>query len=552
MCGIYGSVAAAGEPAPMPWASGRLAHRGPDGAGEAVVDLGWGRARLGMTRLAITGGLDIPVPFRFRSHPHLTLAFNGEVYNLAELRAELHGGLGWKTGCDAEVVVRAWERWGPGMLPRLNGMWGLAVADARRGQLFLARDRAGEKPLYTFAAPGGVRFASEAKALADVLAPTACEDLAFFEADCLEATPLADAFAMPPGYAMLLERPEHAACYARWEPWWELPTAAPDPTLRRPEAAAGALADVLRRAIVDRVPDEVPWALQLSGGVDSACVQAVTRHERLYTVTFPEADNLPGARAAALGAPVRPVTFGLADLDRDLERVAWHLDTPATWTAVCQWFMARAMAGDGAKVVLTGEGADELFGGYARYRALWHVGRARRDPLLAAYGPLLRHAVGSDDDLLDRLSDRSGRMPRRAAVLRDRLAGAGEAWVRMARLDWHATMQILLRMADRMNAAFAVENRAPFLDHRVVELAARIPSELKIDDRWTKAVLRDAAELLGVAPEVAREPTKRGLYLPWSSWTGATGARGAWDRASFAARMRAAWRRAYGFGDETA
>jgi asparagine synthase (glutamine-hydrolysing) len=306
----------------------------------------------------------------------------------------------------------------------------------------------------------------------------------------------------------------------------------------------------VRRAALDRVPDEAAWALQLSGGVDSSAVQAVVRSDRCYTVTFPKdgVDNLSDARTAGQGVEPLAVTFGLADLESALPRVAYHLDTPATWTAVCQWFLAERMAADGIRVVLTGEGADELFGGYARYRVLWHLDRMASDPILSAYAPLVGHVVGDRAGVLARVLARGGDLERAREVVR-RFDPGGSLVGAMARIDWHTTMQVLLRMADRMNAAFSLENRAPFLDHRLIEFAARVPERLKLDGGWTKAVLRSAAESLGVPPSVARAPTKRGLFLPWGKWSPPTGGtRGAWDRASFAARMRAAWRGSF-FGE---
>jgi asparagine synthase (glutamine-hydrolysing) len=247
-------------------------------------------------------------------------------------------------------------------------------------------------------------------------------------------------------------------------------------------------------------------------------------------------------------AAPKMVTFGLADLEKMLPTIAYHLDTPATWTAVCQWFMDKQIAEDGAVVVFSGEGADELFGGYTRYRFLWWLQQITRDPNLSAYGPMQLALFGDRDEAMARMLNRGGRATEqnaRAIVERFDVSNSDDLCAAMARVDFYTTMQCLLRMADRMAAAHSLENRSPFLDYRVMELAARMPTWCKINEDESKAVLRNVARRLGVPSEIIDEKTKRGLFLPWAQWKGAGGVRGVWDRGSFAAEMHAAWRRAF-------
>lgn len=550
MCGIAGLLAFGPLPevalrARVAAALALLHHRGPDAAGVHVASLRGCTVALGATRLRVVGEA-CPLPLRDGA---VTVALNGEVYNWRELRAELSDGTPWQTQCDTEVLARLWRVDGP-LLDRLNGMFSLAVLDEAAGRLRLARDRAGEKPLFLAETQidgvPAVAWASEIKALRALgveLREVACPELATLEADCLDGTPFAGVRRMPPGTCLDWNLPDPEPLERQW---WTLSTEVDEDL--DVETAAEELLALLRDAVRLRLSDEVPVALLLSGGLDSAVVQAIAQCDRLYCATWPgEIDNLTPALLASGGRSVVPVSFDLAGLRAALPEVAYHLDTPATWTAVAQWFLAQRIAADGATVVLSGEGADELLGGYSRYRLLWWLDQAAADEHLRLYRPTRELLVGSDDDVLATLLNRGGPATLdHAPGLVARYGGAGPLTRRMARVDWHTTMQVLLRMADRMFAAHSLENRAPFLDYRVIELCARMPERIKITAGESKHVLRIVARWLGVPDQIVDERSKRGLVLPWGRWTGTAGARGQWDRAGFAAEMTAAWRTAFG------
>jgi asparagine synthase (glutamine-hydrolysing) len=510
---------------------GILHHRGPDGGGLRYFDLGWGEVALGMTRLKIVDQSEIQVPFHFE-HLKVALAYNGEVYNWKALRAEIGGE--WETSCDAEVVAAAYRRWGDSFLEHLNGMWGMVLVDLAENRVIIARDRAGEKPVYVKHEAGVLYVASEIKALPN-LAPAVNEIADCLEFDCTEETSFQGVAAVGPGKMVIVESRD-----ARERTWWTLPPAEEGDV--KPED----LADLLRDAIQIRAVSEVPLAVMLSGGLDSSIIQAVVKSEKLYNVTFPEIDNATDALAASQGQPVTSVTFGLADLERVLPKVVYHLDSPATWTAVCQWFLFERMAKDGIKVVMSGEGADELFGGYSRYRFLHHIDRMMGDPQLLAYAPMREYLFGPDGDVVAKMLNRGeGTLD----VARSLVGyyGEGRTLVDIAsRTDFYTTMQCLLRMADRMAAAFSIENRSPFFDYRLMELAQRCSG--KVTSTESKAPLRVAARILGVPASIVDAKTKRGLAVPWAAWSGGGGARGAWDRKGFAAMMEKAWREVF-FGD---
>jgi asparagine synthase (glutamine-hydrolysing) len=256
------------------------------------------------------------------------------------------------------------------------------------------------------------------------------------------------------------------------------------------------------------------------------------------------------AKLASQGAEVVPVTFDLGMAEQAFDQIAYHLDTPATWTALCQWFLAKEIKTHGYKVVLSGEGADELFAGYSRYRILWWFSQAQQDPQLRNYQPLIDLVtVGSNERILATMLDRSrgNYLSPHALHLVRRFSSGEDLVANMSRVEWHTTMQCLLRMADRMMAAYSIENRSPFFDYRLIELAARMPTRHKITPTWSKAVLREVALRLGVSPEIVNNPTKVGLVTPWNKWRAAklVGGRGAWDRGDFSQYMLSAWRRAY-------
>lgn len=551
MCGIFAAIAPKGAPACRfaPQAVELLKHRGPDAQGTLHVALPWASVTLGMSRLKIVDQTDIPVPFDFRKDVGIVLNYNGEIYNWRELRASL-GRLEWRTECDAELLAWLWHtRGGPKCLDMLNGMFAFVLVDTIENTVYAGRDRAGEKPLY-WAQRGDVTyFASEPKALPLALRECPCPDLEALEFDCCRATPLEHVFAVQPGEYQHIQangRSGHA--------WWQLPE----------QRALRALSPYETQSAIERVKEtfvdavklrhvaERKVAIQLSGGLDSALTQAVAQCEHPYCVTFPDLDNMEPAQQAAApmgvagyrrdaaAQSVMPVTFTRDDLLEALPKVAYYLDTPATWTAVCQWFLNKKIAEDGGVVVLSGEGADELFGGYARYRVLHWLDVMTRDLHLNGYAPMIQRCFeGEPERVLASMLNRGGAETRSWAnhlVLAH--GGTGTLVHRMMRTDFYTTMQVLVRMADRMAAAFGLENRSPFFDYRLMELAATIPTGTHITERESKALLRQVARALSVSWKVTDEQVKRGLTVPKSWGNGSD-----WSRDWFAREMMDAWRK---------
>jgi asparagine synthase (glutamine-hydrolysing) len=505
---------------------------------------------LGMTRLKIVDQRDLKIPFDF-SRLGVKMAFNGEIYNWKALRSELQSYGPWGTECDAEILAAAWRAWGPKCFEKFNGMWSLCLIDTWSDQIVICRDRAGKKPLFYQQLGDQLYIASEAKALPQVKTDLInCVDMETFEYDVLEQTPLLGIKRLLPGHYALLNSLDDALTVHPQE-WWRLPERKPVARYNEQELTSELEALILD-AVRIRTDAEVPIALQLSGGLDSAIIYRAAQrchHELpLYCVTFPNdgIDNMTRAQLAAPGRAIQPVSFGYEALLRELPKIAYHLDTPATWSAVALWHLAEQISADGNRIVLSGEGADELFCGYTRYRILYWLEQMQQDERLQDYSATVKHAVGAPRDVIARLLNR-GSSPAsifRADSLVERYSKARDPlYVQMARVEFHTTMQVLLRMGDRMAAAWSLENRCPLLDYRIIEFSTRVPEELLIDSKENKHILRQVARRLGVHPEITDEITKRGLFIPWQQWhrPSALSSRGAWDRSSFSSLMNAAW-----------
>jgi len=537
-----------------------MAHRGPDGQGVSTIDLPWCNVTLGMNRLKIVDQKKLNVPFSF---PQLGvhLAYNGEVYNWRSIRADIGcSGHAWQTECDAEIVAAAWRQWGPNCLHRFNGMFAFVLVDYFQKQIFIVRDRAGEKPLYYARRKERLYIASEIKALPVEWQEAECPEMVALEFDCNQNTPWKDVQVLEPGHYILLNGTTGTET-VQPRRWWSLPWREEDHGDIEFQEAVEEVEKLVVDAVRIRILTEVPYAVQLSGGLDSAIVQAVAKSERLYCVTFRDEgiDNLAMAKEAAgpgLAREVVPVEFTYEDLISTLNDIAYHLDTPATWTACCQWFLAKAIAADGNKICISGEGADELAGGYSRYRILFWLDKMFSDAHLSAYKPLISRILGTKEDILINMLNRSGLdgiRPARSLVARATADYKGESAALtslMGRVDFYTTMQVLLRMPDRMCMAWGIENRSPFLDYRLMERLATLPVSMKISIKESKSVLREVARRLGVSSKITEETTKKGLFIPPAWIKRISREQGIndsalWDRKGFTQAMHKCWCQAF-------
>ena len=543
MCGIAGfiSPARADAAALVPMLA-RIAHRGPDGQGTFVE----GPAALGHCRLAIIDLQGGAQPL-YSEDKNFVVVFNGEIYNYRELTAELTAlGHTFATRTDTEVLLHGWEQWGRELLPRLRGMFAFALWDRRAQVLFCARDMFGIKPLYYCrCADGTLLFASEIKAFLDH--PSFEKQLNTAQLPLYlscQYSPGRDTFfagvqKLLPGH--FLEFSEGIVRTTRWVQPAFLPGDTPP--------APDELEAVLRQSAEAHKIADVEVAGFLSGGVDSAYLTALARPARTYTISYaePKYDESFPARALArnLGLRNRVRCISPGEFWDAVPAVQYHMDEPmADAAAVALYFLNREAARD-VKVVLSGEGADELFGGYNIYR----------DPFTARWynrlPPWLRSGLGAAASLLppgpgvNFLVRRGLSLEERyfgpTALLTERekrrllpgYEGDGDPvcltesiWdmtedqdpvTRMQQVDlqlWLAG-DILLK-ADKMSMAHSLELRVPYFDKEVFALAAALPAAAKANARMTKIALRQAAAR--TLPPAAAARKKLGFPVPVRDW----------------------------------
>lgn len=547
MCGIAGFVGA--QPphreAILQAMLRAIAHRGPDGEG---CWLGQGAA-LGHRRLAILDLEGGSQPF-WNEEATLAVVFNGEIYNHQALRAELEAaGHRFVSRCDTEVLVHGYEQWGAALPDRLRGMFAFAVWDCRAHSLFCARDPFGIKPFYYYEGGGALLFASEIKALLPHPAFQKTLNTAQLERYLqVQYSPGEDTFfqgvkKLPPAHWLRWQE----GCLTM-EQYWQ-PELCPDP-----EGGAADWAQRIHAAMQESVrahlQADVPVGSFLSSGVDSTYLAALSGVDAAFTVGFSDQrySELDKARGSAtlLGLQLQSKVITPWEYWQALPAVQYAMDEPlADASAPALWFLARQAAGR-VKVCLSGEGADELFGGYNVYTEPFrHTGYERLPlPLRRGVGtlaealppvrganflvrhsrPLAQRYVGPSSLFTPRQARRllqpgvaEGPLPQSlAAPYFAQAAGAGPV-AAMQNCDRNLWLvgDILLK-ADKMSMAHGLEVRVPYLDREVFVLAARLPAALRADADQTKIALRQAAEQ--VLPRPLAQRRKLGFPAPVRAW----------------------------------
>lgn len=538
MCGIAGI--ARREPRGVELATlGRMAaairHRGPDGYGFLTgPTVGFAHVRLSIVDLA--GGAQ-PLA---SEDGRVVVTYNGEAYNYRELTEELRSrGHRFRTSSDTEVLVHGWEEWGAGLFERLNGQFAFALYDRSTQEVILVRDRFGVRPLFYSVVNGDLLFASEAKALfasGEVEAapdPQGLDDVFTFWGPRPPRTPFRDVQQIPPGH------------YAIWRegrltvrPWYTLSYAE---DRAEPAQAIAQLDELMRTGVALRLRADVPVGGYLSGGLDSSITCALAAEAspfalRTFSVAFddPRFDESSWQQALAreIGSQHAVSTIGPGSIGASFPDVVWHAETPLVRTAPVPMFeLARLTRERGIKVVLTGEGADELFLGYDLFKEvsvrLFCGRRPESQARTALFDRVYKYLpgakggefwknffldAGSPSDplfshlprfgLTSRIKDFYGASmrdplgPRDAmAELRDALPPAFATWSplnRAAYLEMTTLLSpyLLSSQGDRMGMAHGIEARYPFLDHRLFEWSAALPTSSKLLGLKEKEILR--------------------------------------------------------------
>jgi asparagine synthase (glutamine-hydrolysing) len=499
-----------------------LEHRGPDEQGLIRSD----KLSLGMARLSIIDQEEHSPPYRNRDDSVL-VAYNGEIYNFPELVNRYCKGREFSTGSDVEVLIDLYEQEGISAIEKLNGMFSIALYDKRLNKLFLIRDRAGEKPLYYHCSRERLVFASEIKALFATVTPELnekCLDYEALEFCSGEETLFQGIYSVAPGDYIEFD-------LSRWKlrevPYWRAWNN-PNSIEGCDDEVADRLADLLIDAISLRCRNQSgEIGCFVSGGLDSSLVAAIAKPEFLYTIHFdagPYYDELEYARIIAdhIGRELIVVEASPEDFQRTREKIAYHLDLPCTWTSFSLWMLLERCHQD-VKVVLSGDGADEVFGGYHRYLLPFHDQEIRKLPALQRYGFLLDKYYGESVERYARLVYRGSGDSKSREWLEERIerlfSTRDDIVNQMGITDFYLTMQVLLQMSDRLAMAFSVENRSPFLDHRLIEFGFNLRQEHKIREGKTKWILKKVAERF-VPREIVERNDKRGFSAPLNQWFG--------------------------------
>ncbi len=516
MCGILGGINTRFNQACID----RLGHRGPDQASLVFEPIDDQRVlALGQTRLNIVDRNDIELPIRVEQ---ATIVFNGEIYNWIELKEELEE-LGWqfKTKTDTEVALAAYQQWGTRCLKRFNGMFALAIWDGSR--FFCARDRMGKKPFFYRLRNDSFEFASEVKAFAE-FSFVGNDLFDLFEFCPNEHTLYRDIFALKPGH-YLLYHPTRGTLETR--AYWDIPHHANERITDADEAVERFI-ELLRDSVRLRMRADVPVTAFLSGGIDSSLVAALARPKEAFTCQFTEFANTideelyAGDLAERLGIDLHIIRPTNEAFLQDLPWLAYHLEMPTGSFSVFPLYrLAKAVRQANYKVVLSGEGADELFGGYARNEFLMLPVLDPSDPKVKTYLSMLRRYEGSDLDRFCRMASRSGLHG--AALLKGYLSHLWSDQKSMldniCYVEARVFIQPLLQMGDRMTMANSIEARNPYLDHRLIDFAFKLDDSLKFRDGVGKWIVKAAAhKVLPKGSLALQRRVKHGLPTPVNLW----------------------------------
>lgn len=558
MCGIFSVV---GDPAlvrrlDLPNAIRAMRHRGPDGCGSfhdeqtsRSIACCFAHTRLAIVDLSTAGNQPMST-----EDGRFTICYNGEIYNYVELRTHLKGlGEVFQSGCDTEVVLKGYRRWGSEIVHRLRGMFAFCIWDRARAALFFARDRLGIKPLYYVHRGGSLAVASEVRVLLETgraARSFSMEGLRSY----FQFGAVSDPCTIVEGIHSLM--PGHRAHFSegslRIEPYWTL---ASNGGVQSEETVA-SIRTKLKDAVLGELEADVPVGIFLSGGIDSAALVSVaasnaSRPLKTFTVTFDERSyseaEYAAQVAARFGCDHRQVHVTASRAPAEIERVLSALDQPSS-DGANTFIVARAAREAGLSVALSGVGGDEIFAGYPHFRTFARLLRFRglmttasrfvRDRKIQGDAFVRRPSwVGKAVDLVAASGEPAPTYAalramftkaERHSLLAPEIALPSGDWDRLygcalsdpiglfSRFELSQYLRnTLLRDTDAMSMAHSLEVRVPYLDHTLVEAALAVPGHRKLSRKTNKPLLVEAATAL---PEEVVNRPKMGFVLPLDSW----------------------------------
>lgn len=570
MCGIAGIYSL--KQSPYPDLEGHLQvmntlqrHRGPDAQDTWVRSnhtLGFAHQRLTIIDLS-TGAQPM------QDHHGNVITYNGEIYNYIELKKELSSSYDFRTTSDTEVILAAYNKWGENCVNHFRGMFAFALWDERRQRLFCARDRFGIKPFYYMQQGNTLYFSSEVKTLMPFLPAIktdleALQDYLVFQFCLGTKTLFQDVHELPPAYYMIAENGSyHLSKY--WEVFYELDF---DHT---PEYFEEKLRYLIEESVQLHTRSDVPIGAYVSGGIDSSIIAAVAAgyqqkggHEFIgFNGKFAMGDDYDESRyARALGKehgiPIYETAITSNDFIDTIEKVIYHLDYPVAGPGSFPQYHVSKLAAQHRKVVLGGQGGDEIFGGYTRYLIAYFEqcikaainGTMHNGNFIVTYESIIPNLRSLKnyvpllqefwrDGFMDSLDARYFRLINRAPSLKNEInwdlfgayspfetfkgifhgnnVGKESYFDSMTHFDFKTLLPALLHVEDRMSMAHSVESRVPFLDHPLIEFAATMPSNIKFKDGTLKMILTNSMRHM-LPHAIVDRKDKMGFPVPLTQW----------------------------------
>lgn len=548
MCGIVGVLSKEINKGIVKKATKLLEHRGPDDFGFFFdKNIALGHRRLSIIDLSRKAGQPMT-----NESEDLQIIFNGEIYNFQELRQELEKKHEFKSNSDTEVILHAYEEWGEDCTKKFNGMFAFAIWDTKKKELFLARDRVGEKPLYYYADKKKFIFASEIKALLEFISPMLNKKLLYdyFNYFILigEETLFENIFSLPAAhhFNIKLDKEIKIKKERYWDIYYNLEKG-PDSSF------ISELRKQIYESIEKRQISDVPIGAFISGGIDSSAIVAfMQKFDKVKTFCVGSGDEteLENARyiAEVFNTDHHEILINAEDFAKNLKKMIWHYDMPISFASSIPLYFVAKMTKGKATVVLTGEGADELFAGYNRY---YLMTRARKinsylkifpesikntslsllnkifsDPRYRKnleimfkefnydYATGINIFIGKERDLILKNIEKNEFFKKKVLdILREKKTSFLN---KILYLDLKTYLVELLMKQDKMSMAASIESRVPFLDPKIIKFSSSLPEYLKLRKKQGKYILKRAMH--GILPKKVIYQKKIGFPVPIDSW----------------------------------
>lgn len=526
---------------------GRVRHRGPDQSGAGV----YGNVCIGMVRLSIIDEEEHEIPYEDRTGRY-AIVYNGEIYNHDLLSKSLSKKHAFKTTSDAETALYNYMEKGEKSFNDYNGMYAFAVYNNISKLTYIVRDRAGEKPLYYTAGKDFFAFASEIKCLFEIVEPEfnkSAISYRAYEFTVGQETLFKGIYCLEPGEYLKVRKDGRYTKHAYWKIWDNLITVKDDE-----KKILKDLSELVEDAILMRTKNCVhQYGCFISGGVDSSLIACISKPDFIYTAQYDYNDfnelNYAKLVAKKIGRELITIRPKKEDFLRTRDDIAYHLDSPCTWTSFSIWMLLERAKKD-LRVILSGEGPDEIFSGYHRYHLLHHDEQIRSLDAMKHYTYLIDKYYGNPVERYAKLVNRcdnqfdqevNAYLNSSIKFFFDKMDN--DVIHAMSLSDFYTTMQVLLQMADRLCMAFGIENRSPFLDYRLIQFGFSMPSKYKIRNGVTKWALKEVAKKF-IPKEIVERVDKRGFSAPvnrWFEWD----KNGKYDRTAYKKLVMEDWKKVF-------